>query len=280
MFNPLGSLTLTKITFVISYHYGDATDGRLDMYDAAVSFQGFAKALSITAHALLNDGEVRKKGNKIEGAELYINPSRKGSFEQVVTLVVNNKEAIGLSIVAAAFYDLIKLTWSKTLNLIHEAETPFVKKLVEKERIEPFIGEIEEALEIPLEQAHRPIKQDEKVVISLKRSRSGEVIRLNDDTLKSVSLRTEPNTTVNIKGNVTRYNIISGYGRFYDDALERTVSFKISDDIPAQQKRLLTWSMHHAQETQGEGKILVDAKKVLTAHSGVKRYLVTRIKQA
>lgn len=269
---------MTTITFAIKYHYGDAEQGRLDMYDAAVSFQGFAKALSITAHALLNDGEIRRKGHRLEGGELYINPSRKGSFEQIVTFVITNKEAIGASIAAAAFYDLIKWTWSKTLDLAYEPETPHVKKLAE--RIEPFLGEMEEALEIPLEQAHRPIKKNPEMVIALKRQRVGEVIRLDAETLQNVSLQTESQVTENIKGNVTRYNILSGYGRFYDDSLGKTVSFKVEDDVSSTQKQLLTWSLHFAQETEGAGKILIDAKRILTAKGIVKRYIVSNIQQA
>ena len=268
---------MTKITFSIKYHDGDARQGHLDMYDAAVSFQGFAKAISITAHALLNKGEIRRKGNRIEGAELYINPSRKGSFEQFVTLVITNQEAIGASIAAAAFYDMIKWTWSKTIDKVFDPETPFVKNLVEEDRIEPFIGEMEEALEIPLEQAHRPIAKDESVIRSLKRQRVGDIVRFDSESLKSVSLRSDDVVTENIKGNVTRYNILSGYGRFYDDDLERTVSFKVTDEVSAVQKQLLTWSLHHAQEEEGEGKILFDAKKIETARGVIKRYLVTNI---
>lgn len=269
---------MTKITFAIKYHYGDAEQGRLSMYDAAVSFQGFSKALSITAHALLNDGEIRRKGHSIQGGELYINPSRKGSFEQIVTFVITNKEAIGASIAAAAFYDLIKWTWSKTLDLAYQPETAHVRKL--SERIEPFIGEMEEVLEVPLEQAHRPIKKNPEMVIALKRQRIGEVVRLDAETLQSVSLRTEPEITENIKGNVTRYNILSGYGRFYDDELEKTVSFKVEEDISSTQKQLLTWSMHYAQENEGGGKIVIDAQRILTAKGVVKRYVVSRIQQA
>jgi len=268
---------LTTITFAIKYHFGDAEQGRLDMYDAAVSFQGFSKALSITAHALLNDGEIRRKGHRIEGGELYINPSRKGSFEQIVTLVITNQDAIGASIASAAFYDLIKWTWSKTLDLVYEPETPHVRKLAE--RIEPFIGEMEEALEIPLEQAHRPIKKNSEMVIELKRQRLGEVMRLNADTLNSVSLQIDPEITENIKGNVTRYNILSGYGRFYDNSLERTVSFKVEDDVSSTQKQHLTWSLHFAQEKEGEGKILINAKRIVTAKGAVKRYVVSSIRQ-
>ncbi len=269
---------MTKIVFAIKYHYGDAEDGRLDMYDAAISFHGFAKALSITAHALLNDGEIRRKGHRIEGGELYINPSKKGSFEQIVTFVITNKEAIGASIAAAAFYDLIKWTWSKTLELSHEPETPYVKKLAK--RIEPFIGEMEEVLEIPLEQAHRPIKKNNDVIIALKRQRTGEVIKLDSETLASVSLKSDTEVTKNIKGNVTRYNILSGYGRFYDDELQRTVSFRIEEDVSSAQKQLLTWSMHFAQETEGGGKILIDATRILTAKGATKRYVASKVIQA
>jgi hypothetical protein len=248
------------------------------MYDAAVSFQGFAKALSITAHALLNDGEIRRKGHRLEGGEIYINPSRKGSFEQIVTFVITNHESIGASIAAAAFYDLIKWTWSKTLDLTYEPVTPHVKKLAE--RIEPFIGEMEEALEIPLEQAHRPIKKSPEMVIALKRQRVGEVIRFDSETLISVSLQTDTTVTENIKGNITRYNILSGYGRFYDDSLKRTISFKVEDDVSSAQKQLLTWSLHYAQEKEGEGKIFIDVKKIVTAKGVTKRYIVSKIQTA
>jgi len=271
---------MIKITFSIKYHDGDARNGHLDMYDAAASFQGFAKALSITAHALLNEGEIRKKGNRINGAELYIETSKRGSFEQFVTLVVTNGDAIGASIAAAAFWDLVKWTWSKTVSKAFDPETPFVKRLVEVERIEPFIGEMEEALEIPLEQAHRPIGKDESVVITVCRPRVGEVFRLDSETLKAVSLQNDSTVYENIKGNVTRYNILSGYGRFYDDELEKTVSFKLTDEVAAMQKQLLTWSMHHAQEAEGGGKILIDARKVATSRNVIKRYMVTNIAQA
>lgn len=269
---------MTSITFAIAYHYGDAEQGRLDMYDASISFQGFARALSITAHALLNDGEVRRKGNRIEGGELFILPSRKGSFEQLVTFVITNKEAIGASIAAAAFYDLMKWTWSKVLDFNFEPETPHVRRLAD--RIEPFIGEMEEALEIPLEQAHRPIKMDDGVIITVKRQRVGEVIRLDSETLQNVSLQTELEPQKDIRGNVTRYNMLSGYGRFYDDVLQRTVSFKIDDQVSSVKKQFLTLSLHHAQQTQGAGKLLIEAKRTITPRGVVKRYLISDIRQA
>ncbi|TBV00009.1 hypothetical protein DNJ95_02270 [Stutzerimonas kirkiae] len=270
---------MKQISFKISYHNGDAQDGRLDMYDASVSLQGFAKALSITTHALLNDGEIRKKGNSINGAKLYINPSRKGSFEELITLAVENSYAvaIGTSVIANVFYDLVKWTWSKTLDQEYKPETAQVKKL--EERVEPFIGEMEEALEIPLEQAHRPIKKFDNMVIVIKRSRIGEIVRLDSETLKSVSIQTEQNVIRDISGNVTRYNILSGIGRFYDDNLKRTVSFKLDENASSSQRRRITWSLHHAQEP-GQGKIRLDVKRVVSAKGITRRYLVQNVSRA
>lgn len=270
---------MKHLNFKISYHNGDAKEGRLDMYDASVSLQGFAKALSITTHALLNDGEIKKKGNLISGAKLYINPSRKGSFEELITLAVENSyaTAIGTSVIANVFYDLVKWTWSKTLDQDYRPKTAQVKKL--EDRIEPFIGELEEALEIPLEQAHRPIKKFDDMVVVIKRSRVGEVVRLDSETLKSVSIKTEKNVISGILGNVTRYNIISGIGRFYDESLGKTVSFKLEENASSSQRRRITWSLHHAQET-GEGKIRLDVKRVVSAKGVIRRYLVQKVSRA
>ncbi|MDT0581552.1 hypothetical protein [Brumicola blandensis] len=219
---------------------------------------------------------MRKQGNKINGAKLFINPSRKGSFEELLTIIIENNALVGIgaSVVGAAFYDLLKLTWSKTFNQDYEPTTPTVKRLIDRK--EPFIGEMEEALEIPLEQAHRPIRQHRDMSIIITRPRDPyQIIKLDNDTLQSVSIRTE-NEVVQVVGNVTRYNIISGIGRFYDDDEEKTISFKIPDDAGSSQRRRITWSLHNAQ-TDGEGKIRLEVKKIVSARGVTRRYLVQKV---
>jgi hypothetical protein len=270
---------MKEVKFKISYKKGDADKGRLDMYDASNSLQGFAKALSITTHALLNNGEIKKQGNKIIGANLYIQPSRKGSFEELITLAIEEKVAlsIGASVVANVFYDLIKWTWSHTFDQDYSPQTPQVRKL--KDRVEPFISEMDEALEIPLEQAHRPIKKHKDMTISIVRPKVGDIVKLDIDTLKSVSILTEPNIIKGVIGNITRYNILSVFGRFFDDALDRTVSFKLQNSVNANQKQLLTWSMHHAQNGDG-GKLKFEVQRVMSAKGVIKRYLISNVEQA
>ncbi|MBY7704251.1 hypothetical protein JIY74_28830 [Vibrio harveyi] len=266
---------MKQIQIKLSYNGGDADLHRLDMYDASMSLHGFARAIAITTHALLNDGDVKRKGNRASGAKIYVSPPQKGSYEQILTLVIENKEAIGASVAAAAFWDMLKWTWSKTLDLVHEPETPTVKKL--GERVEPFIGDMEEVLESALEEAHRPIKNCPNMTISVSRPRVGEVLRMNAETLKSVSIKTDDTLISGIVGNATKYNILSGIGRFYEDDKGHTVSFKIPDGASSSLRRKITWSMHYAQDGQDGGKIELHARRVTSAKGVLKRYLVDKV---
>ena len=68
------------IKFKLSYQNGAADQHHLDMYDASISYLGFAKALNITVGAILNK-QVKVKGNQSGGFKVYLDTSRKGSFE-------------------------------------------------------------------------------------------------------------------------------------------------------------------------------------------------------
>ena len=137
---------------------------------------------------------------------------------------------------------------------------------------------MEEALETPLEQAHRPIKKCNDMVIVIKRNRIGEVVRLDAETLKSVSIQTEQAVIRNISGNVTRYNILSGIGRFYDDNLGKTVSFKLEESASSSQRRRIHG--HFIMLKSWSRKISLDVKRVVSAKGVIRRYLVQNVARA
>lgn len=269
---------MANLQIKVSYHHGTAEEGRLDLYDAGVSIQGLARALAISTHALINDGEIRKRASRATGAEIYISPSRRGSFQEIITIVLNADatSALGYSVAGAALWDLVKWTWSKAVDLDYEPETAKVRRL--ENRKEPFIGEIEEALEAPLERFHRPVKQNRDVVISVSRNRTHDRMLFNSETLDAVSLQYDNEIITNIIGNVTRYNILSGFGRMFVDELDKTVSFMLTDNVTAKQKEHLTWSMDQANRDLG-GKISFDATKVLSAKGAIKRYVIEEIRR-
>lgn len=261
----------------ISYHGGDADRGMLNIYDAGVSLHGLSRSLAITGHAFLNDGAVRRRAERAAGVSIYVLPSRHGSFEQIISIVLENPAAagIGVSVAAAAFWDFLKWSWSNTIGVLFEPVTPHVLRL--RERREPFIGEMTEALERPLELMHRPIAAEPEMQILVSRPRVGEVIRLNRESLDQVSSRTENDHPVEVQGNVTRYNVLTGYGRLYDRELEATIGFKVSEEVSGVEKECLTWSLHEYNRDQG-GRLVFTVNRVVNARGEPKRYLVTAIR--
>lgn len=266
------------IEFRISYDGGQAAEGFLDIYNAGVSTRGLSRALAITVHAFLNDGEIRRRAERATGAKIYISSPRHGSFEEVVRVVFSADAAttVGLSILAAAFYDFLKWTWSAAVGKQSDPTTPFVRRI--SERKEPFIGEIATVLETPMQELHRPIEGDPDIKIYVRRPRVGSVVVFDKETLDYVTTRTESEVVENLRGNVTKYNILSGFGRFYSDVELKTVSFDLDQDVSAEEKRLLTWSMD--QRSQGnDGKILIDVHRHLNARNELMRYKVLAVRK-
>lgn len=270
---------MKELEFKISYDGGSAADGLLDIYDAGISIHGLSRSLAITTHAFIHEGEIRRRAERARGAKIYISPPRHGSFEEVVKIVLSHDAtaAIGYSVVAAAFWDFLKWTWSAAVGKEEEPTTSYVKKIAERK--EPFLGEIATVLESSMAELHRPIGSDEQITIDVIRPRVGTILTLDRETLQYVSTRSESDVIENVSVNVTKYNILSGFGRFYDDAEGRTVSFEIDQEMATEEKRLLTWSLDQRSQGNG-GKLLVDVTRVLNARDELKRYKVTSVRRA
>lgn len=264
-----------RVDFKISYDGGLAASGLLNIYDAGESLRGLARALAITTHAFLNDGEVRVRADRLDGAEIYVQAPQRGSFQEVVSVIFADPAAqgVGLSIVANAFYDFMKWTWRAATGEKdgYEPETAFVKKFAERQ--EPVLGEIASGLESALHQLHRPIERENPITITIVRPRVGDIIVLDNKSLAYVGGSHESKIIHDVLGNVTKYNLLSGFGRFYDDSERRTVSFDLDESVSMTQRRHLTWSMHQRSRNL-EGKLLLDVKRITTASGELKRYKV------
>ena len=207
-----------EIKFRVKYEGGDANDNRLELYDAGVSIHGLARAIAISMHAFLNNGTIRSRVEKISGAKIYIHPSKQGSFEELIVIAINSDiaSAIGLSVVASASWEFIKWSWAKATG--QEAEEPksrYARKVLKNN--EDIEAELSVALEKPLEQVHRPLASNEDMKISVTRNQTSDSIVFDQNTYAYVETSTESSLSLNIQGNVTKYNILSGNGRFYDD---------------------------------------------------------------
>lgn len=262
-----------ELKFIIRYTGGSADNNYLDLYDAASSMHGLAKALSITSHALLNDGYVKSKGDSTKNVSFLLHPPKQGSFIELVTIVFEDPAfaAIGSTVLVSAFWDFIEYTWKEATGRQGKMTDFKTKKILEKNEF--LSQEMTKSLEIPLQQLHRPILSDSNIEIEIKRPKKGVVLKFNKTTLDYVMFQDDPLFKENVKGNVTKYNILSGIGRFYDDELKKTVSFH-SDDLDDEQNKILSQSLHNSNGNNSGGKILIDIDIIKSNSGYIKRYLI------
>lgn len=267
----------TTLKFKIAYQHGIADQHHLDMYDAAISYLGFAKALNITIGAILNK-QVKVKGNNTGGIKVYLETSKKGSFEQLVTIIIENPTSTIATVIlgtsGSALWDGIKFVWGGLLNQVQPKPSP---KLMD--RIEPILGELHQALETPLQEAHRPIANDKDLTVEVSCGRKQGTINFDDSTLKVISEKRSDKIEDGKIGNITKYNNISHIGRYYDEDLDKTIPFH-SEALSKYEQELLTWSLHESNKDINKGKLKISAIPIKTVTGKLKRYDFVDIEKA
>lgn len=247
----------------LKFHYegGIADTGRLDLYDAAIALRGIARTSSIITHAYLN-GAIRTHGDGAEGAKFYIDTPKRGSF--VYEAIIWTAGAIS----SGVFYDFFRYGLNEAVGKNNEDEN--YKAL--NDRIEPTIGELPVVLESALHEIHKPIREDDAVRLVVARPRGEELAVFNSDTALYLLPSTVPAPHI-ISGNVTKYNSLTGWGKFFDLIERRTISFNIDLNSSERQKSLITWSLHENNMRRG-GLLYLGANAVITPTARIKRYIV------
>lgn len=262
-----------ELKFIIRFEGGEAENHRLNLYYAAKSMHGLARALAISTHALVSNGEIRHRVDTIPDVEFYMYPGQKGSFIEVVSVIFSDPavQSIGTSVLGAAFWDMINFSWRHATGTTPETSHTRNKKIIREK--DEFANEISDALEKPMQDLHSLIQEDHRIKIQIKKPKGEVIIELNVDTYNFVSTQDEGTIQKDIYGNVTKINIISGYGRFYDVNREKTIPFHLSKQMTTAKKGILTTSLHDAGQT-AEGKIHIDARVILNRLGQVKRLII------
>lgn len=258
---------MPEIKLKFHYEHGAADSGRLEIYDAAVALRGIARATSMATHAYLNK-EVRTRAEAAIGAKIYIETPKRGSF--VYEAVIWTAGALSSGI----FYDFIKYSFNESVGKIIDQEDLY--KSLEK-RIEPTMGELPAALESPLEEIHRPIRQDQNIVLAVTRPRGEILAEFNTETLQYLQPDIIP-APHEISGNVTKYNSLTGWGKFFDLIERRTVSFNIGLNSSERERSLITWSLHE-NNMRRPGLLYLSANAVVTPLGSIKRYIVHKVSE-
>nr|WP_298167023.1 hypothetical protein [uncultured Pseudomonas sp.] len=262
-----------EVSLILRLEGGITDEGLLDVYDAANTIYGLARAVNLVSHSFANDEEVRKKNQSAHGAKAFIHSSKKGCFEEQVDIRFENKivEKIGRSVLANTFWDYLNWTWHAAVGFSYEPQTAQVRRISEKNDL--FIYEIADALESPMQLIHRAISHDNSIKAFLSRPRVGDSLELTSDTLDYVSIREEQTQSEYILGNITRVNVLSQFGRLFSDEEGRVISFELAnpDDKRVRGLALKSMQNHNDGET---GKMHLRVTKIVSAQGVVKRYVV------
>lgn len=260
---------------IIQYEGKKADSGKLDLFDAAESLHGFTRVLNRIAHAFANNDAVRSKVPKPVNVSTYMTGAKKGCFETVIEVNFSEKiiEEMGSSVIVGNFWDYMNYTVSIGIGINHTPTTPFLKKKIGQ--TEDHFDELAADLENYLAEVHRPIKSNSADTIAIVRPRVGTTVSMNHETLEYVGTTVRSNLVEYWEGNVTKYNILTGFGRAYINELGRTVPFNlVGFDGTAPTHTSAAASMEEGARQIGSGKRVFGGYKETNAAGIVKRLLI------
>lgn len=263
-----------KISLSIRIEGGWADEGMINIYDAGQTITGLARSLNAVAHAVANEGEIRSHLDHAVGAEAYIHAAKKGCFEEQVDIFFDKEslDKIGHSVITNVFWDYLNFSWASATGQEYEPQTPNLIRLIEKDP--SFQDRMAITLESPMASMLKAINSEDEVTITLSRPRVDDMLTFDSDSLDYVTVINVTTDLEWVRGNVTRYNVISDFGRLFSDNEDRIISFELlNSEINVRARALCVESM--AKKVDGEeGKIWFQVAKVITSNGHVKRYLV------
>jgi hypothetical protein len=263
--------------FFIRAEGGEADNGRVNLYDGSKTIGGLARCLNLVAHAFANNEKVRTKGDNPRDVKTFLHASTKGCFEERVDLEFSDAfaEKMGLTVVQKNFWDYLKWSWSAAIGQQYEPTTPYVRALEQQKT--PYADEIAEGLQAAMVDFHRLISEDERITIRLAKLKGPDELEFNFETYQYVAASIRSNEKIYVYGNVTKYNILSGSGRYYDSEKRMIVSFLLLDHKSKSNDESLAVRSMDQRILGDEGKIRFSGYSVTTARGVLKRFLVDSI---
>jgi hypothetical protein len=262
-----------ELSLTVRYEGGEADKGRLPIFDAGTAMHGLARSLNVVTHSFTNNGHLRKRGDGVKGATVFIQPPSKGCFEEVIDIEFGDSicKKVGGTVIVGHFWDYLLWCWSSAVGMQYEAKSSYVQKLLRDK--DAKIYEIASYLESPMEELHKPISSDPNMTLTLARPHVGDQMVLDRNSLSYVSTLEETKETEIITGNATKFNVLSGFGRLYSDELQRTISFQTTSATTAAMRKQILSSMGDTIDDNGK-KLKFRVTSVISAADQIKRYHV------
>lgn len=257
-----------EMKFTIHYTDGNKKFEYLDAYGGTQSLFGITQLMLISFHAFFNK-EIISKATAAKGFSVVLGVSRRGSWDQVVNLVVSDQNVIDLikDMGKNAIYDLFKYV------LLSGVVIPFVltsrkarKRMRELEREN---DDLQEKLDEALKRAHAPVRYQGLDVHVM----SGKTIlaEFNEDSLRYIDTEIVSDEVKILECAISRFNARTGTGRLIRDIDSVSIPFFPVDKLSEKQASVLADNL--GLVTRNEfSPIRMSVSSVTDAGGRVKRY--------
>lgn len=264
-------------TFRIEYEGGEANQNRLIAYDGTKSLEGFSWALTVVLNYAVT-GNIRKQGDASSAVQIFLLPSKKGSFIVEVAVFLTQPNSPFLSsilgtVTVSAVTTLMGALIVKTFNAA--VGRPSDEKIKGASYIRRMpAGDIDDLvvrIEPPLTRAHAAIGRSASSVRLL--TKKTELAKFDSSTKAYLESDVEPDAVV-LQTNVSAFNAVSNNGRLYDLELARTVPFTVKKPPFPGTKAVLSESLRNY--TRGwPSDIRITARREISGDRRLKRYHIS-----
>jgi hypothetical protein len=282
---------MDEYRFGLDYYGRDADRARLDLYDASISYYGFARTLAIIGHYYAT-GEIIAHAPKAE-IQIFLTPPEEGSFRQTVIAGV-----VG-AVIAAPFTtfvgELVK-TWvpgndaelKKIVQLL-EAQNKLLQGLQPKpstsspgqaivhNHIETHQTEMDVLRSITsnsFRNTFRPIGRSADVVSITKDQERTPITNVNQGLLDLMSFDQVDEEIVEIKARVNAFSRSSNTGIAFSEEISRGFRFEYKGEGKLPREDIFSYSQYYGRE------IYLTGRFVRFFDGTIKKFLVFRARKS
>lgn len=263
-----------NITFNIKFDSGAANYDGLNFYYGSDALGGFAEALSITTHAIVNNNVV-KQTPAVKGFKLDFKESHTGSYVQKISLEFTDEEAVRVinHLRPAGFIELLTFHLAEPLGL-----KPKIESLVAKRWFRSSMDDSEallERLKRPLERIHHPV-YGQGYQVTLYKSRT-PMLGFNERTHDYLTGSEISGNLEVIEAAVSRFNARTLTGRIIEEEDSDSISFSpLKAGFLRPAKLLLVNSLKDLTEDKFT-KVGLEVRRVLSRDGRTKHLIVQSV---
>lgn len=262
------------LTFNIKFDAGSSQFDGLNMYYGADALSGFAEALSVTTHAILNNNVVTQTP-AVKGFKLDFKEAHDGSYVQKVTMEFTDADAVRVIkfLGTKGFIELLNFHLASPLGL-----NPRIESAAAKGWLRTSMDDSEKLLDRlvgPLKKIHHPVYgQGYKVVLYKSRT---AMLGFNELTFDYLTGSTVEQSVEVIEAAVSRFNARTFTGRIIEAEDADSVSFSpLKAGLVKHSRVLLANSLKNLTEGRFT-KVGLEVRRVLSRDGRTKHLIVQSV---